>query len=306
MAVSPQPPQNYTFIQCEREGIIGVSRNSLPTEEELLEAEIIYYDIMSECEQAGISLPPHNAWSAFANADADTWLAEEKQKYQIRAMNNPWNAGPDQSFSFPTWLDTNDSYGDRGLHKFFRCLYEYCPEAGRTNVLRLVLFALFFELDSRAVTPRPLLHVIPLARVWSRYTVGDKQKGYRILQNLAKDILTSFFLPFRTRREHTQIPLYRILVTPHTGAGPQQGCRWSLAALCFERDGARCVITGKYHRDWALGKPQQSSIFGMTETDVAYIIPHTLNDMDPDGNVVRCIFLRAPTRKQLIKKKSLD
>lgn len=286
MTVNPQPPQCYTFTQFEQEGIIGLSWGSHPRMDESLEAESIYYAIMDECEQAGVSLPPFNTWPVFANVDADKWLAEEKQIYQTRVMASPWNRGHDQIFSCP---ETHSSGGDGGLHKFFRCLYEYCPEAGRANVIRLVLFALFFEFDSKTIDPRPMSQILTLARVWSRYTINDKHKGYRILQDFAKDILTGFFLPFRMKRERTQIPLHHISVTPYPKFSLEQNsleCRRGLATLCFERDGARCVITGKYHRDWALGKTQQRSIYGMTETDVAYIIPQALNNTERDGNVV--------------------
>lgn len=286
MAVNPQPPQCYTFTQFEQEGIIGLSRDSLPRMDESLEAESIYYAIMDECEKAGVSLPPHNTWPVFANADVEKWLAEEKQIHQARVMASPWNGGYDQTFSCP---EAHSSGGNQGLHKFFRCLYEYCPEAGRANVIRLVLFALFFEFDSKTIDPRPMSQILSLARVWSRYTTNDKHKGYRILQEFAKDILTGFFLPFRMKRERTQIPLHRTSATPYPKFGLEQNSlerRRGLATLCFERDGARCVITGKYHRDWALGKTQQWSIYGMTETDVAYIIPQALNNMERDGNVV--------------------
>lgn len=273
IVVDSQPPQQYTFSQHEQESVIDITQGPISIHENLHMAEGIYYHIIDDCEKAGVSFLLYNADTTSTDAGAAN---EGEMLHQTQILSNHCNRVPGEPFNVST--TTNTTNGNQGLHMFFRCLYGLCPEGSRTDILKLVLFALFIGGGKdRAVALQPLSCVLPLARAWHRYTIGEKHKGYKILQTLAKDILTGLFIPFRTKREHIQPP-HSILATPLSGTDAchnnARRCQ-SLAALCFERD-----------KGWALGRPQQSSIYGLTETGIAYIIPHTLNDMEPDGRMV--------------------
>lgn len=192
------------------------------------------------------------------------------------------------------------------IHLFFQHMYEQCPSIlGRDNVLLVVLHALFpppapHHYDSP--TERYPSAILPRARIWLHpsFTPSDRQNVYARLQILSNDLIQGFFAPLKASGGRT--PAVSPLITAHsrTEVEPHHGTNTRLSnlrELCLRRDGYRCVILKDLdyatQDEWNQGVPGNGRQFNDEETcvtEVAHIIPHSLNALDQDGTLVRIPF----------------
>lgn len=188
------------------------------------------------------------------------------------------------------------------IHFFFQHMYEQCPsELGRDNVLLVVLHALF-------PPPAPHLYesqsqrfpsvILQRANFWlkSSFTAADRANVYDRLQILASDLIQGFFAPLKASGGQT--PAVSPLIIPHsrTEVEPDHGTNGRLSnlrTLCLQRDDYRCVILKDLDYatqvKWNKGFPGNGREFNDEETcvtEVAHIIPHSLNSLDTTGALV--------------------
>lgn len=189
------------------------------------------------------------------------------------------------------------------IHLFFQHMHEQCPSMpGRDNVLLVVLHALFppppphlYESPSQRYPSA----ILPRARVWLQpsFSPADRANVYARLQILANDLIQGFFAPLKASGGRT--PAVSPLITAHsrTEVEPDHGTNSRLSnlrSLCLQRDDHRCVILKDLdyatQMKWNKGVPGNGRELNDEETcvtEVAHIIPHSLNALDSSGALVR-------------------
>lgn len=267
---------------------------------DVYEASILYHQILHDCMTAGAILrrmPDGTTVSALQPPTSTSNMSS----FTSRARDAGDDGGADEAIRHGDLTteaedeDEDDDEGDDGtvhLHRLFRCLYQYSPtEAGRANIVRMVLHGLFppKSTSTDPVSDRSLKYILPRAHCWLRYTPAQKEAIYQTLAAFAADFLDGFFVPLKAQGRSTPHVSSFISPTTRSEVGPLQGTASrlrNLRALCLLRDGNRCVITGQFdrgHIDRLLKtstRAQRRMLQSGYHTEAAHIIPHALNALD--------------------------
>lgn len=172
------------------------------------------------------------------------------------------------------------------LHPFFLALHEHCPTTGKSNVLFVILHALFPPSDCASLHRDPTA-ILLRARAWLQKPSANVARCvdvYDRLQTLADDLLRGFFIPFQAAGGHTPIP-----TQTHDDVDASPTPLSGLRAACLLRDSDRCVITREL--DWSRQSeynaqhPTDPSEEDNVTTKVTHIIPHSFNTQNADGTI---------------------
>lgn len=300
-SVRTQTPNQRLRNQLSLERLLSFTLLSPVSDpQEVHEASILYHQILYDCMTAGAILrrmpdgttapvlqPPASTsnMSSFTSRVRDAGGADEAISDEDLVEITTEAEEEDED-------DDEDDDGTVHLHRFFRCLYQYSPkEAGRANIVRMVLHGLFPPLSTSTnpVSDRSLKCILPRARCWLRYTPTQKEPIYQTLAAFAADFLDGFFVPLKAQGRSTPRVSSFISPTTRSEVGPLQGTASrlrNLRALCLLRDGNRCVITGQFdrgHIDRLLKtstRAQRRMLQSGYHTEAAHIIPHALNALD--------------------------
>lgn len=267
LTVDPQPPTPLLRNQNSLEHILSFTLYSpLPSTKELADAELLYHEIIHGCEEARIFIVP-------SGTDVDTPA--------VHPAGDNDNDDDDDSEDLP--------FDDRVyVHKLFECLFFYCPTtAGRNNIVRMVLIALFApNPDPADYTARSLTSILPLARQYLSSTPPQQAAIFATLQLLAHEVLNSFFIPLQAQGRNTPSVTSLISPTSRSEASPHQGVRTrllNLRALVLARDNYACVVCGLPDIGVVESRKRrrrQTQVPKATPTEAAHIIPHSLNALD--------------------------
>lgn len=283
--VEPQTPRRQIRHRSSLEHVLDFSFLSpLPDPHDITEATLLYHRILDDCEADNVILrDPSDTTAAEVTRDVirEAALAELNDLEDFD--NDDDHSGEDDAAS-PT--------GVVCLHKFFRCIYEYCPEpAGQSNLVRIVLHGLFppsIPNDTDA-EQRSLRKILPRARTWLSATPDQKAGIYNTLARFANDFMEGFFVPFKAQGRCTPAASTLITPTSRSEPGADQGTPnrlHNLRALCLARDGNRCVVTRRldstYLQDLYTRSGSHRAVTA-AKTEAAHIIPHSLNALAADA-----------------------
>lgn len=170
----------------------------VPAPHEVEEAGFIYLTIVGDCEAAGIYL--------------QTPGAEQEEDYG-QVLPADYDCHADDTFD-------DAPRGVVYVHSFFCALYQHSPTVpGRVNLVRIILHGLFSP-ELTAAADRSLEAILPFARLWTSFSLSQRQHTFDTLATVAVEFLVGFFAPLSAKAHYTLSASTIITPSTHFNASP--------------------------------------------------------------------------------------